>query len=147
MAGKENIAGCPEVNVEAIDLPWHQILRLGLGVAVSGANDSFGEIPSKSAGVYIDQFGGEVRIHGGGRRIKLDLYRTGHLGIGGEWLSGVDQNVLQLLHRSLVMSAGRLVCIAAERTAGGRHWILGIVLIVVLRLSPRSAGGEGRRRH
>ena len=60
MARQEHVAGRPEVNVESIDLAGNQRLRIRLGVAVTGANDSLSKIASKSAGVHIDEFGGEV---------------------------------------------------------------------------------------
>jgi len=63
VALEKDVAGGPEIDLVLVDLAGDDGAGGGGGFAVAGAQDSFGQVQHEAVGSYVDQLGGEVRIH------------------------------------------------------------------------------------
>lgn len=59
----KDIAGCPEIEIEFVNLAWVEQGRFLVGVAVTRADDSFGQVLRETVGPDVYQLSGEVRVH------------------------------------------------------------------------------------
>src|SRR6266550_2768972 len=60
---KKDIRRGPQVNAELVYLAWIHELRLLLGTPIACANNSLGQVLSKSIRPHVDEFGSEVGIN------------------------------------------------------------------------------------
>ena len=129
---------------ERKDLPGSQQSRRVLGIAITGAQDAFGEVDGGAVGEHVDEFGGEVGVHRGRRSEELQPDRAGNFEIVLERRGGVDEHVIALFHGALITRTGReMFAVATERATDGGHGLGGIVGELVRRFV---AGGRGGKR-
>ena len=93
-------------------------------VAVAGAHDAIGQVLGVAIWPHVHQFRREVGVRRTGGSIECTRERTSDFQRRGQRLTGIDQHVLALFHRALVLhSHGNDQRVAA---AGGNR-IVGIV--------------------
>ena len=69
---KENVARGPKINGNVVDAPGISKFRFLLRIAIAQAQNTFGQILSKSVGPDINQFPGEVCVDGGTADIEVE---------------------------------------------------------------------------
>src|SRR5579864_4028251 len=101
-----NVAGGPNIDSQFISLSRVQECGLFLRIAIAGANNAFGEVLRGTVRRNVDELGGEVGVHGGRARVKIEPDRTRDLEILSEGRSGVDENIVARLEGALVARSG-----------------------------------------
>ena len=106
VAFAEHIAGGPNIDPQFISLSRVQEFGLFLRIAIAGANNAFGEVLRETVRRNVDELGGEVAVHGGRARVKIELNRARDLEILSEGRSGIDKNIVAPLDGTLVARSG-----------------------------------------
>ena len=119
----KSVGGGPEVYGDFVDLVGIDEVGLFVGVAITHAEDSVGEIFGEAVGSDVNEHGGEVGVDGGGFYIGLEGNGAGDLHVLLKRLGGVDEHVVAICGGALIARAGLVVDhVAAERAtdAGDR---------------------------
>ena len=90
----KNIARCPKVNFEFINLAWIDEFRLVLRLAVPRSHDSFCQILGEAIRPHVYQFRGEIGVDRGRAGVKFKGDWSGDFEVIRECRRRVDQNVV-----------------------------------------------------
>src|ERR1700730_211650 len=144
VAGLEEVAGRPEVDVVAIRPVRLDRRKLSsrAPVAVARPQDAVGQVDGPTVGVDVAETGDEVGVRCAGGGPEPDADRAGDLGVVAERLGGEDQYVGPLLDRTLVVRTCRELGGHEERSAPGGDGVGGVVVVAVGALLARSLRAE-----
>jgi len=143
-AGSEVSAGLRRLEGDLVDLVFfHEHGGLVVAFAVADALDIFVYVVGGAVGEDFDELEGEVSVFGVAGNIERELDGAGDFKAFGEWSSGVDENVVARLERTLIDCTGFEVgAHAAESAAACGDRIHGIVEEFVGCILGWRCGGE-----
>ena len=81
VSGQENIAGCPKIDADVIDLARIPEFRFLRGIAVAHAKNAFRQILGKSVRPDVHQLPRKVCVDGGTTDIQVERNRTCNFGV------------------------------------------------------------------